>query len=94
MCPAVLRQSLPGKGNSLKGQSSDPWALVSEQGSAGVHAGSDYSLTQLVLKEARDGDGEEGHLVKVQRGRSYTGRMANGHTNQCTLHKSATLDEN
>lgn len=32
------------------------------------NAGSDYSLTQLTLKEGWDGDGEKGHLGKVRRG--------------------------
>lgn len=34
----------------------------------GAHAGSDYSLTQLILKEGWDGGGEKGHLGKARRG--------------------------
>lgn len=54
----------------MKGQSSDPWALVSEWAVLGAH-GSGYSLTQLILKEAWDTAGEKGHLGKMQRGRFH-----------------------
>lgn len=94
MRPAIPKQSLPGKGKGSKGQSSDPWALVSERGSAGAHAGSDYSLTQLIVKEAWDGGGGRVTLERCKEaGLAHTGWTANGHMNQCTPHKRVTLDE-
>lgn len=86
----------PGKGNGLKGQCSEPWALVSEWGGAGslrVRLQPDSAHHEGGL--GREPGVKVGKRVTLERCREagFTRWMAGGHTTQRMPHEAGRSHE-